>query len=244
MFLCWLSSLHVKLTPRCAEEGVTFDPHVSDMVSFAVWGTYILTLSQYGFRSHDFDPWLWSVWYVLIQLIWAFAMIPLIWSVWYHPLIGFCLLSILLWYSDMRFDWYMFWLIWDDCFVMDSICLICFVWCPSLLTTHGGTMGVSLRHQWHDTIWGGVISPRRPHLFMIWYELTWPICICLWGAYGCILGFVCLIWYMIMICFVWWLAARVLCPFHVWYLGVAPLCTPYVLTDMWLCVWDLFEWLG
>ncbi|GJT40761.1 hypothetical protein Tco_0940626 [Tanacetum coccineum] len=29
------------------------------------------------------------------------------------------------------------------------------------VSSHGGTMTMSLMHQWHDTICGGVISPRR-----------------------------------------------------------------------------------
>ncbi|GJV33887.1 hypothetical protein Tco_1394287 [Tanacetum coccineum] len=40
------------------------------------------------------------------------------------------------------------------------------------VSSHGGTMTMSLMHQWHDTICGGVISPRRSLLY---------------GAYGCIL---------------------------------------------------------
>ncbi|GKA75896.1 hypothetical protein Tco_0782274 [Tanacetum coccineum] len=40
------------------------------------------------------------------------------------------------------------------------------------VTSHGGTMTMSLMHQWHDTICGGVIGPRRSLLY---------------GAYGCIL---------------------------------------------------------
>ncbi|GJS18092.1 heat intolerant 4-like protein [Tanacetum coccineum] len=41
------------------------------------------------------------------------------------------------------------------------------------VSSHGGTMTMSLMHQWNDTICGGVISPRRSLLY---------------GAYGCILG--------------------------------------------------------
>ncbi|GJS17283.1 DNA/RNA polymerases superfamily protein [Tanacetum coccineum] len=41
------------------------------------------------------------------------------------------------------------------------------------VSSHGGTMTMSLIHQWHDTICGGVISPWRSLLY---------------GAYGCILG--------------------------------------------------------
>ncbi|GKB65861.1 hypothetical protein Tco_0927273 [Tanacetum coccineum] len=29
------------------------------------------------------------------------------------------------------------------------------------VTSHGGTMAMSLMHQWHDTICGGVIGPQR-----------------------------------------------------------------------------------
>ncbi|GJS65256.1 zinc finger, CCHC-type, retrotransposon gag domain protein [Tanacetum coccineum] len=41
------------------------------------------------------------------------------------------------------------------------------------MNCHGGTMTMSLMHQWHDTICGGVIGPRRSLLY---------------GAYGRILG--------------------------------------------------------
>ncbi|GJT22784.1 zinc finger, CCHC-type containing protein [Tanacetum coccineum] len=41
------------------------------------------------------------------------------------------------------------------------------------VSSHGGTMTMSLMHQWHDTICGGVIGLRRSLLY---------------GAYGCILG--------------------------------------------------------
>ena len=53
--------------------------------------------------------------------------------------------------------------------------------------------------------------------------------ICLWGAYGCILGFV-LIWYdMIWYDLVWWLAVRALYPFHVWYIGAS-----YSMYTLWI----------
>ncbi|GJR38793.1 hypothetical protein Tco_1214477 [Tanacetum coccineum] len=38
---------------------------------------------------------------------------------------------------------------------------------PELFVSgHGGTMTMSLMHQWHDTICGGVISPR--HSLFVW----------------------------------------------------------------------------
>ncbi|GJU69958.1 hypothetical protein Tco_1256217 [Tanacetum coccineum] len=53
-------------------------------------------------------------------------------------------------------------------------CYILPISLPELfVSSHGGTMTMSLMHQWHDTICGGVISPRRSLLY---------------GAYGCILG--------------------------------------------------------
>ena len=104
-------------------------------------------------------------------------------------------------------------------------------------------MGVSLRHQWHDTIWGGVISPRRPRLFMICYELTWPICICLWGGVWmhprlCLFD---MIYDYDMLC----LVTGCTRPVPLSRLVLRGLSSPYtyVLTDMWLCVWDLFEYL-
>ncbi|GJX05838.1 hypothetical protein Tco_0193770 [Tanacetum coccineum] len=42
------------------------------------------------------------------------------------------------------------------------------------VSSHGGTMTMSLMHQWHDTICGGVIGPRHSLLY---------------GAYGCILEY-------------------------------------------------------
>ncbi|GKB56316.1 hypothetical protein Tco_0912502 [Tanacetum coccineum] len=41
------------------------------------------------------------------------------------------------------------------------------------VSSHGGTMTMSLMHQWHNTICGGVISARHSLLY---------------GAYGCILA--------------------------------------------------------
>ena len=100
-------------------------------------------------------------------------------------------------------------------------------------------MGVSLRHQWHDTIWGGVISPRRPRLFMIWYVITWPLYIWFVGGVWMHPRYV---WYdMIWYDLVWWLAVRALYPFHVWYIGAS-----YSMYTLWIdgyvIMWlDLFE---
>ena len=47
-------------------------------------------------------------------------------------------------------------------------------------------MGVSLRHQWRDTVWGGVISPRRPPLFRYDMRSLLDVCVyllCEQGAY-------------------------------------------------------------
>ncbi|GJS21044.1 ribonuclease H-like domain, reverse transcriptase, RNA-dependent DNA polymerase [Tanacetum coccineum] len=58
----------------------------------------------------------------------------------------------------------------------EGVVISCFCVHFSLIAyslSHGGTMTMSLMHQWHDTICGGVISPRRSLLY---------------GAYGCILG--------------------------------------------------------
>nr|GEY13041.1 hypothetical protein [Tanacetum cinerariifolium] len=56
------------------------------------------------------------------------------------------------------------------------------------LTSHGGTMAASLRHQWRDTIYGGVISPRRSLSFCVLYYALGHILFDFQGAYGCILG--------------------------------------------------------
>ena len=81
-------------------------------------------------------------------------MIP---SIWLYDLISVC-------YS-FCYDMIQFSLICSVGYdmMLDMIWFVLFL-CPSFYPTHGGTMGVSLKHQWHDTFCGGVIDPRRPHL--------------------------------------------------------------------------------
>ena len=139
------------------------------MISLAVSGTDILPFSV-G-TSHD-------------SLILDFAMIPFDMSHCYDP---FCFdpCDMIRWYDS--FDM----ILWFDirllfvCYDMIQFSLICsvgydmmldMIWFvlflySSFYSTHGGTMGVSLKHQSHDhTFCGGVIDPRRPHL--IWYVMS------------------------------------------------------------------------
>ncbi|GJZ89575.1 hypothetical protein Tco_0661357 [Tanacetum coccineum] len=55
------------------------------------------------------------------------------------------------------------------------------------VSSHGGTMTMSLMHQWHDTICGGVIGPRRSLLKRM--DASHVLC-SVQGAYGCILVFI------------------------------------------------------
>ncbi|GKC71272.1 hypothetical protein Tco_1117155, partial [Tanacetum coccineum] len=75
-------------------------------------------------------------------------------------------LLVLVW--DMLLDSFLYleYLKLDHCYLLP-------ISLPELfVSSHGGTMTMSLMHQWHDTICGGVIGPRRSLLY---------------GAYGCIL---------------------------------------------------------
>ena len=116
--------------------------------------------------------------YDMIHLIWAFAIIPLIWFVdMIHLILSFDMILFAI-HSVM-----MIWLLslWYEilfCYALGALlwlwiallCLFWYVmlWCPSFYSSHGGTMAVSSRHRWHDTIWGGVISPQRS--LLLWYE--------------------------------------------------------------------------
>lgn len=210
---------------RFAEEGVTSDPCVFWYGFIAVWGTNILPFLSKGFvlmtsRSSTLIHLLWYdyVWYDLLDMIPydmnQFAI---------HFVMIFSMLSHLIW-DSVKFDT-LCWL-WYYCFVMimDSFTLFCFVLLPEL-TSHGGTMTMSLRHQWHDTFCGGVIDPRHSLLFC--YDICahghyvyvclvsyWDMYFVLQGAYGGILGlFSYVLDLVIGLC--------VSCtPFHFWYIGV------------------------
>ncbi|GKA89572.1 hypothetical protein Tco_0811384 [Tanacetum coccineum] len=64
-------------------------------------------------------------------------------------------LLVLLWNMLLDSLLYLEYLKLDHCYLLP-------ISLPELfVSSHGGTMTMSLMHQWHDTICGGVISPRR-----------------------------------------------------------------------------------
>ena len=116
----------------------------------------------------------------MIHLILSFDMI--LFAI--HSVMMICILSH--WY-EILFCWYalidyaivaLLWL-WIALLCFTLLVLFC---CPSFciyIPSHGGTMAMSLRHQWHDTFCGGVIDPRRPLLFCYDICAHWP----LWYVY-------------------------------------------------------------
>lgn len=88
------------------------------------------------------------------RLIWFY----LIWflMIWYSVLCHLIWHSFLLLYSCLEILWLI---------IYDVIALV--IMLPEL-TSHEGTMTMSLRHQWPDTICGGVIDSRRSLLIWIW----------------------------------------------------------------------------
>lgn len=124
--------------------------------------------------------------------------------------------------------------------------LFCFVLLLEL-TSNGGTMTMSLRHQWHDTLCGCVMDPRcyllfcydicaHGHYVYVCLVSYWSMYFVLQGVYGCILGlFSSVLDLVIGLC--------VPCtPFHFWYIGV---CSSvynlwfdgYIDMIMWLSMW-------
>lgn len=186
----------------------------------------------------------------MIHLMWFVDMIYLIWALlWYlwfdsdllSTWLWLCDCEILLYYALGAFCSVMLW----EHFVMDSFALfilICSVLMPEFLVYswryHGhvidGTNGMTLS----GAVW---LVPGVP--VCLWYDMRslghFGYMICLWGAYGCILGMFDMIWYDLIL----WLDVRALYPFHVWYLEVFPVRTPMNWRICDYVIWDLFEYL-